>query len=236
MEKLTAKFPAAQSNTRSLSVSPELTLRGAPAGVFACGDCATVDTPELLRDLDALFRKADSNHDGVLSLPELQRLVADGAVRAKYPHAQNFFSRIDSHFAAADSEHTGALNRAQFQTLLKDVDRNRRSLPATAQVADQQGRYLAGVLNARSNQWDVAAAATEAFHFRNRGQMAYVGNNVAVIGVGEDSKLVMGDAHLTHLVWRAAYWAMLSTGRTKLSVGLDWIKTKLAGRDTSRWR
>ena len=65
--------------------------------------------------------------------------------------------------------------------------------------------------------------------------MAYVGKNVSVAGFGEDGGLVMGDAHMTNLIWRAAYWSMLADSRSMAAVPIDWIKEKAFGRDSSCW-
>jgi hypothetical protein len=50
--------------------------------------------------------------------------------------------------AAADNK---TLNRQQFHNLLSEADSRLRALPATAQVAVQQGRYLANQLNHASD-------------------------------------------------------------------------------------
>ena len=45
------------------------------------------------------------------------------------------------------------------------------------------------------------ARARPAFKFSSQGQMAYVGKNISVAGFGEDGSFVMGDAHITNLIW-----------------------------------
>ena len=40
------------------------------AGIFAVGDCATIELKKLLHDLTFLFEKADKNNDGSLSMTE----------------------------------------------------------------------------------------------------------------------------------------------------------------------
>ena len=41
-----------------------------------------------------------------------------------------------------------------------------------------------------------------AFDFASQGQMAYVGKNISVAGFGAKGDFVMGDAHITNLIWR----------------------------------
>ena len=45
-------------------------------------------------------------------------------------------------FSDYDKDLDGSLSRQEFETLLVDVDKKMRSLPATAQVASQEGKYV----------------------------------------------------------------------------------------------
>ena len=46
-------------------------MKNAP-GVFALGDCATIELKKLVHDVTALFDKADINKDGSLSMDEFR--------------------------------------------------------------------------------------------------------------------------------------------------------------------
>jgi len=50
-------------------------------------------------------------------------------------------------FIEADLNKDGKLQLDEFQYIMKKVDQNLTALPSTAQVAQQQGHYLAGALN-----------------------------------------------------------------------------------------
>ena len=79
------------------------------------------------------------------------------------------------------------LDFEEFKQSLKQLDRKLKSLPATAQVASQQGEYLARLLNKTNGE--VIAGTTEAleqrkiapFKYRHMGSFAYVGDNKAVL-------------------------------------------------------
>jgi NADH dehydrogenase len=54
---------------------------------------------------------------------------------------------IKTAFAEADKENSGHLTLAALRSILEKADKKIRALPATAQVAHQQGRYVADLLN-----------------------------------------------------------------------------------------
>jgi len=102
------------------------------------------------------------------------------------------------------------------------------SLPLTAQVAMQQGKYLAKVMNA-------CARGKEpwAFKFNNLGMLAYVGDNRALADIPKAKLRWRG--FLTYLFWRSAYLTRLVSFKNKVLVLFDWIKTSIFGRDLSRF-
>lgn len=81
------------------------------------------------------------------------------------------------------------LDVQEFRQLLKKLDRSMKSLPATAQVADQQGEYLGALLsNTNGNIVTQTTAELEekgvkGFEYRHLGSFAYVGNDRAVLEV-----------------------------------------------------
>ena len=52
-------------------------MKNAP-GVFALGDCATVELKKLVHDVTELFEKADTSKDGSLSMDEFQGKTLPG--------------------------------------------------------------------------------------------------------------------------------------------------------------
>lgn len=98
-------------------------------------------------------------------------------------------------------------------------------LPATAQVAEQQGLYLAKAFRARAKGKPVPM-----FTYKNMGMLAYVGGHRAIA----DLPSVKGSGFFTFLFWRSVYLTKLVSFRNKLLVFFDWFKATFLGRDLSR--
>lgn len=98
------------------------------------------------------------------------------------------------------------------------------SLPQLAQVAEQQGRYLAQSLNARARQQTVAS-----FKWQPWGTSSFIGGSAAV---AEGSSKLAG--FWAYQQWRAAIWTQLVSWRSKVLVPLDRFRAYVFGRDISR--
>lgn len=99
-------------------------------------------------------------------------------------------------------------------------------LPATAQVAQQAGAYLAKQFNRRAKNKPV-----EPFTFKQLGMLAYIGGNRAVA----DFKSHKSHGYGTWLLWRSAYLTKLVSLKNKLNVFVNWTSAALFGRDISRF-
>jgi len=95
-------------------------------------------------------------------------------------------------------------------------------LPATAQVAERQGRWLAEHLNGKTD---------EDFKFNNMGMLAYVGGYTGL----SDLKPAKLKGFTAWFLWRSAYLTRLGSWKLRLQVPVDWMKTLLFGRDISRF-
>ncbi len=98
--------------------------------------------------------------------------------------------------------------------------------PATAQVAEQQGRYLAKAFMRRA-----AGKEDGSFVYKHQGMLAYVGGNRALA----DLSRVKGRGFAAFLFWRSAYFTKLVSMRNRLLVLFDWVKAEVFGRDLSRF-
>lgn len=99
-------------------------------------------------------------------------------------------------------------------------------LPATAQVAQQQGKYLAKALERRRRGREV-----QPFRFHNSGMLAYIGGGQALA----DLPHVKWSGRTAWLFWRSVYLTKLVSLSNKVKVLFDWIKNRLFGRDISRF-
>lgn len=100
------------------------------------------------------------------------------------------------------------------------------ALPATAQVAQQQGEYLAGALD-RMRQ----GKPVEPFKFKASGMLAYIGGGEALA----DLPKVKWSGRGAWLFWRSVYLTKLVSFANKSKVLFDWFKARLFGRDLSRF-
>ncbi len=99
-------------------------------------------------------------------------------------------------------------------------------LAPTAQVAQQEGEYVAHRLNqiARGREPDD-------FKYHHRGMLAYIGSNRAIA----DLQNFKAKGFTTWLFWRSAYLTKLVSLKNKILVFGDWVQTSLFGRDISRF-
>ena len=104
-----------------------------------------------------------------------------------------------------------------------------------AQVARQQGLYLADVLSGKQKDDE------KPFKFFNLGSMAslgemkgiYDGSNVGVKGMEVSVPKIKGLVAL--LMWRFAYWGRQTSIENKFLIPMHWLKSFLFGRDVSRF-
>lgn len=99
-------------------------------------------------------------------------------------------------------------------------------LPATAQVAQQQGKYLGKALNRQA-----VGKPVEPFRFQASGMLAYIGSHQALA----DLPGVKWSGRSAWLFWRSVYLTKLVSPANKVKVLFDWIKARLFGRDLSRF-
>lgn len=124
----------------------------------------------------------------------------------------------DSHFSVDEERSIFAIG--DCATRLGD------ELPATAQVAQQEGEYLAKLLNARAN-----GKPEKEFKYRHMGMLAYIGDRRALV----DTNYMKGYGFATWIFWRSAYLTKLVSFKNKVLVLFDWMKAWVFGRDISRF-
>ncbi|RCK57399.1 External NADH-ubiquinone oxidoreductase 1, mitochondrial [Candida viswanathii] len=129
--------------------------------------------------------------------------------------------------------------------------------PPTAQVAFQEGEYLAKYFDklhqleavkyslSRPAEQDNVQSLTKKLHrleknlphfiYNYQGSLAYIGSEKAVADLvwGDWSNISAGGS-LTFLFWRSAYIYMCLSVKNQVLVILDWAKVYLFGRDVSK--
>ncbi|XP_039808996.1 internal alternative NAD(P)H-ubiquinone oxidoreductase A2, mitochondrial-like isoform X1 [Panicum virgatum] len=115
-------------------------------------------------------------------------------------------------------------------------------LPALAQVAERQGKYLASLLNrAMKAGGGHANSQAEAdpgppFVYKHLGSMATVGRYKALVDLrqSKESKGLSLAGFVSFLIWRSAYLTRVVSWRNRFYVAINWLTTLLFGRDISR--
>lgn len=257
IRQLQERLPeGSQTHFRSVVTDESLRVRGAPDGsLFALGDAATIAQQKALDKADELFERAAKDSEGRMSLSGLQKIMTEAA--EEFPHlrehasflelkygVQRFGGIVFKAFEAArrgQSEagvykgitESSTLDREQFRELLKTIDSGLRTLPATAQVAKQQGEFLAKLFaenDIRPGDNSLSPEA-KAFKYYHKGSLAYVGTDRAVMDVPVVGP-VMG--LFAGLAWRGFETFSQISFRNQMLVATDWARTKVFGRDTSR--
>uniref|UniRef100_A0A7S3EF62 EF-hand domain-containing protein n=2 Tax=Rhodosorus marinus TaxID=101924 RepID=A0A7S3EF62_9RHOD len=242
-----------QSNPRAVVTDTYLRVIGAPS-MYAMGDCSSIQMPKV--------GVANLVPDGTkeLGFDEFAALLKDRM--HEYPQLESYAQQVKASFEKADLNGDGKLQISELKVLLDEADKLLRPLPATAQVANQEGKFLAQHLNKLALGND--ANDLEPFRYRHLGSLAYVGGDKAVIDFSGrlirvcpvlrvariHSSLFFGDAGTglfqkffglepingrgAFYLWRSFYLTEMVTLRTKILLAFDWLRSKLFGRDISR--
>ncbi|QDS75991.1 hypothetical protein FKW77_004383 [Venturia effusa] len=72
------------------------------------------------------------------------------------------------------------------------------------------------------------------FEYSHQGAMAYIGSEKAVADISWMTGNIASGGTLTYFFWRSAYLSMCFSSRNRILVVVDWVKSKLFGRDVSR--
>ncbi|PKA60198.1 Alternative NAD(P)H dehydrogenase 1, mitochondrial [Apostasia shenzhenica] len=115
-------------------------------------------------------------------------------------------------------------------------------LPALAQVAERQGKYLAHLLNrigkaggGHANQAkDIDYG--EQFVYKHLGSMATVGRYKALVDLrqSKEAKGLSLAGFTSWFIWRSAYLTRVVSWRNRFYVAINWLTTFIFGRDISR--
>ncbi|RPD66620.1 nucleotide-binding domain-containing protein [Lentinus tigrinus ALCF2SS1-7] len=228
-----------QVHKRAIEVDAHLRVKGAPLGtVYAIGDASTIET-SVVSYLLELVDEADKNKDGRIDYDEWEVMVSQ--IKKRIPMAEDQLMKVRELFDLYDSDSDNALTLNELAVLLQEIGNKITALPATAQVASQQGKYLGkklsqiaerrSVLEANGLAMDEGDEAVAGpFRYRHLGSLAYIGN-AAVFDLGRFS--FMGGL-VAMYAWRSVYWSEQVSMRTRALLMIDWVVRGIWGRDLSR--
>ncbi|KAJ2714319.1 NADH:ubiquinone oxidoreductase [Coemansia spiralis] len=114
-----------------------------------------------------------------------------------------------------------------------------------AQVASQQGKWLARSLNAAAAASEAGGAAdadlfvqvekcARPFKYSSQGSLAYIGSDKAIADLPLFNRNITAGGMATFWFWKSAYLNELFSLRNSALVASDWVKRFLFGRDISR--
>ncbi|KAH6775312.1 dehydrogenase B1 [Perilla frutescens var. hirtella] len=224
-----------QDDRRALATDEWLRVKGCD-DVYALGDCATEDIAET-------FKAADKDHSGTLTIEEFHDVIDDIVIR--YPQVEVYLK--SKHLAhVTDLLKDKFVNNREevdiegFKLALSLVDKQTKSLPATAQVAAQQGAYLSSCFNKREECLQNPEGPRKfrsggrheflPFRYRHLGQFAPLGGEQAAAELPGDW-VSMGRS--TQWLWYSIYASKQVSWRTRFLVIGDWMRRYIFGRDSS---
>ncbi|TIA92319.1 hypothetical protein E3P99_00637 [Wallemia hederae] len=234
-----------QFHSKAIIVDSHMRVKGAPSGtVYAIGDNATVDN-NLLDALLDLVDDCDKDHDGKVDFEEFE--LMSQKLRQRFPLAKSHLQKIRKIFQHYDKDQDNVLDLNELASLFSEISSKIVSLPATAQVASQEGKYLGKKLSKLASARERLAGTdlvnqagdvddevvSVPFSYRHLGSLAYIGNS-AVFDFGSP-ELSFAGGLISLYLWRSIYWSEQVSNRTRALVMVDWIKRGIWGRDLSKF-
>lgn len=200
-------------------------------------------------DISTVFKMADKDNSGTLTLKEINDVLEDICIR--YPQVELYMKSMHMldirdliKDAIGDShKESMVVNIEEFKKALSHVDSQVKSIPATAQVAAQQGHYLAECFNKMDQckehpEGPLRMTGTGSgrhnfrpFRYKHLGQFAPLGGEQAAAELPGDW-VSMG--HSTQWLWYSVYASKQVSWRTRMLVVSDWTRRFIFGRDSSR--
>ncbi|XP_031393249.1 external alternative NAD(P)H-ubiquinone oxidoreductase B2, mitochondrial-like [Punica granatum] len=235
-----------QAKRRALATDEWLRVEGTDS-IYALGDCATINQRKVMEDISAIFSKADKDNSGTLTAKEAREVISD--ICERYPQVELYLKNkklsdiVDLlKESKKDVEKESIeLNIEEFKSALSEVDSQMKNLPATAQVAAQQGAYLADCFNRmeeceKNPEGPLRFRGTgrhrfRPFRYKHFGQFAPLGGEQTAAQLPWDWVSI---GHSSQWLWYSVYASKQVSWRTRTLVISDWTRRFIFGRDSSR--
>ncbi|XP_059623220.1 internal alternative NAD(P)H-ubiquinone oxidoreductase A1, mitochondrial-like [Cornus florida] len=119
----------------------------------------------------------------------------------------------------------------------------RQVLPALAQVAEREGKFLVQLFDKIGKQNGGKAFSAkdiplgEPFSYKHLGSMASVGGYKALVDLrqSKDAKGISHGGFVSWLIWRSAYLTRVLSWRNRFYVAVNWATTLVFGRDNTNF-
>ncbi|KAK5080151.1 NADH:ubiquinone oxidoreductase [Exophiala xenobiotica] len=149
--------------------------------------------------------------------------VGDCAIANYAPTAQvaaqegAFLARLFNTMAKTDAIETELQELSEKQATAKADDRN----------------HILDLISERQKQLR-RTRQVGPFQYSHQGSLAYIGAEKAVADVSWFSGNFASGGTMTYIFWKSAYLSMCFSSRNRILVMMDWIKSRMFGRDVSR--
>ncbi|XP_027191800.1 external alternative NAD(P)H-ubiquinone oxidoreductase B1, mitochondrial isoform X2 [Cicer arietinum] len=232
-----------QAKRHVLATNEWLRVEGCE-NVYAIGDCSSINQRKIKDDIIDIFKAADKNNSGTLTIEEFQEVMDDIIVR--YPQVEYYLKKkniLDLRVLWNDPQgnEREEIDIEGFKLALSLADSQVKSLPATAQVAAQQGAYLANCFNRIDHIEEHPEGPRRftgsghhnfrPFRYKHFGQFAPLGGEQAAAELPGDWVSI---GHSTQWLWYSVYASKQVSWRTRYLVVSDWTRRFIFGRDSSR--
>lgn len=232
-----------QNKRHVLTTNEWLRVEGCD-GVYALGDCAAVAQRRVMEDISTIFKTADKDNSGTLTVKEFQDVIDDILVR--YPQVELYLKNkhlndVKDLLKDPEGHERKEVDIEGFKSALRHVDSQMKSLPATAQVAAQQGAYLSSCFSRRQQCQETPEGPLRfrdsgrhhfrPFRYKHLGQFAPLGGEQAAAELPGDWVSI---GHSTQWLWYSVYASKQVSWRTRFLVVSDWTRRFIFGRDSSR--
>jgi len=246
-----------QTHFRCLLTDNFFRVKGSEGSIYCLGDAGTISQEKARSRAAELFKQGDINGDNKLQLKELAAILKAG--KEEFPQLAEYAEFLDGKsgslrfgslvkkviagFKAEEKAATSCdlllgdldmdteLTLEQFEELLAKIDAGLRGLPATAQVAKQQGEYLASLMKKVTLVPEADLKGQKPFDYSHKGSLAYIGQDRAVLDAPIFGSLFgVGVGYL----WKGYETYGQISWRNRVLVTMDWLRAKAFGRDISR--
>ncbi|KAF8409358.1 hypothetical protein HHK36_005433 [Tetracentron sinense] len=222
-----------QTDRRALATDEWLRVKGSD-NVYALGDCATISQRKVMEDISTIFKAADKDNSGTLTVKEFQDVIEDVLVR--YPQVGLYLKskhlrKVTDLLKDSEGNDREEVDIEGFKLALSHVDSQMKSLPATAQVAAQQGAYLARCFNRMEECKDNPEGPLRfrasgrhqfrPFRYKHFGQFAPLGGEQTAAELPGDWVSL---GHSTQWLWYSVYASKQVSWRTRVLVVSDWTR------------
>ncbi len=218
------EYSKSQGHSKALVVDHFMRVKGVE-NVFSIGDCATIEIPSLKANASKYLGYIGNVKDAI-GIDKINQTCEE--LTMMYPEASVHLRSYTSSL-----KHVNSITINEFLKSLEDIEKSMKTLPATAQVATQEGKYLGRFLNRLITH----PSALKPFKYAHLGMSAYIGGHRAIVDLTRPlttgNHFWLADRFIAFYLWRSIYFNEQVSLRTRFKVVMDWIKKFIFGRDIS---